>query len=93
MSLSGAEISIAYVITVIGLIGNIKLLLNKTEKKSQMKWSFSIYGAAIFIIIVGLFTPPDILSNIIISVPLTAIYIITLNRIGFKAHSLKKEGL
>ena len=69
---------------VIGLIGNLKLVLNKSEKNKQIKWSASIYGAAVLIVLCGLFTPPDILSNVIFSGPLTVIYIIILRRIGFK---------
>jgi Sec-independent protein secretion pathway component TatC len=66
------------------LIGNLKLFLNQAEKNKQIKWSTNIYGAAILIVICGLLTPPDILSNVIISGPLTVIYILFLRQFIFK---------
>ena len=84
MTFSGAEFYLAITATLIGLIGNLKLRLNEAEKNKRIKWNFSIYGAAILILICGLLTPPDILSNIIFSVPLIIIYIFILKKFGFK---------
>ncbi len=84
MTLSGAELLLSLTIVVIGLLGNLKLFLNLAEKKTQIKWSASIYGAAILIVICGLFTPPDILSNLIFSGPLTVLYIAILRKIRYK---------
>ena len=84
MTLSGAEFYLVITVMLIGLIGNLKLRLNDAEKNKQIKWNFSIYGAAILIFICGLLTPPDILSNIISSVPLAIIYIFILRKFGFK---------
>ena len=84
MTLSGAELLLSLTIAVIGLIGNLKLFLNQEEKKNQIKWSASIYGAALLVVICGLFTPPDILSNLIFSGPLTVLYMIILRKIKFE---------
>lgn len=70
MELSGTELFLALTIVVTGLTGNLKLILNKKEKIAQLKWSISIYGIALLIVICGVFTPPDLLSNIIFSGPL-----------------------
>jgi Sec-independent protein secretion pathway component TatC len=88
MILSGAELYLAITLAVIGLIGNLKLFLNQSDKNKKIKWSFSIYGVALIVILVGLFTPPDILSNIIFSGPLTVIYIIVLRTIVFSKRDL-----
>ena len=93
MTLSGAEFFLSLTIVVIGLLGNLKLFLNQTEKNKQIKWSASIYGAALLVIICGVLTPPDILSNIIFSVPLTVIYIVILRKIGFKKFGLNQENI
>jgi len=93
MTLSGAELYLAITIAVIGLIGNLKLFLNQTEKNKQIKWSVSIYGASILIVLCGLLTPPDILSNIIFSVPLTAVYIFILRKIGFRKLGINKASI
>jgi hypothetical protein len=84
MLLSGAELYLAITVSIIGLIGNLKLFLNQSEKNTQIKWSVSIYGIALLVIICGLFTPADIFSNIMFSGPLTVIYIVFLRKIGFK---------
>ena len=93
MTLSGAEFYLAITVAVIGLIGNLKLFLNQTGKNKQIKWSVSIYGTSILIILCGLLTPPDILSNIIFSGPLTAVYIIILRKIGFRKLGINKASI
>ena len=77
----------------IGLIGNLKLVLNQSEMNKQIKWSAFIYGASVLIVLCGLLTPPDILSNVIFSGPLTVIYIIILRKIGFKKPGINKAGI
>ena len=88
MTLGGSELLLALIVVLVGLTGNLKLKLNRTERIKQIKWSFSIYGIAILILLCGLLTPPDILSNIVLSGPLTIIYIIILRKIGFKRLNL-----
>ena len=88
MTLSGAEFFLSLTIVVIGLFGNLKLFLNQTEKNKQIKWSASIYGIALLVIICGVLTPPDILSNVIFSGPLTVFYILILRQLVFKKRSL-----
>lgn len=88
MELSGTELFLALTIVVIGLTGNLKLILNKKEKIAQLKWSISIYGIALLIVICGVFTPPDLLSNIIFSGPLAIAYILILKQMVFKKHGL-----
>ena len=88
MTLSGAELYLSLTIVLIGLFGNLKLFLNHTEKNKQIKWSASIYGIALLVIICGVLTPPDILSNVIFSGPLTVFYILILRQLVFKKRSL-----
>ncbi len=91
MLLSGAEIFLSLMIIAIGIIRNIKLYFNNVEKKKQINWCFNVYGTAIIVIICGLFTPADILSNIIFSIPLTIIYVILLNKIRLKYFYLNQD--
>ena len=91
MTLSGAEIFLSLTIIAIGIIRNLKLYFNNAEIKNNIKWSINIYGSAIIIIICGLLTPTDILSNIIFSIPLTVLLILIINRIGYKNLKLKHE--
>jgi len=88
MELSGTELFLALIIVVTGLTGNLKLFLNQKEKIMQIKWSISIYGIALLIVICGVFTPPDILSNIIFSGPLAIAYILILKQLVFKKHDV-----
>lgn len=84
MTLGGGEIFLTSILVIIGLVGNLKLFLNSAGKEEQIKWNVSVYGTAILILIIGLFTPPDILSNILFSGPLTVLYQLTLRMFGFK---------
>ena len=88
MKLSGTELFLALIIVVTGLTGNLKLFLNQKEKIMQIKWSISMYGIALLIVICGVFTPPDILSNIIFSGPLAIAYILILKQLVFKKHDV-----
>jgi len=88
MTFSGAELFLLLTIVVIGLSGNLKLFLNQTEKTKQLKWSFSVYGIALLVIICGVLTPPDILSNIIFSGPFAIAYILILKQFVFKKHDV-----
>ncbi len=84
MILGGTELLLASIVVLVGLIGNLKLKLSQAERIKQIKWSVSIYVLALLVLLSGLLTPPDTLSNIILSGPLSIIYILTLRKIGFK---------
>ena len=92
MTLGGSELFLALTIIGIGLLGNLILFLNQTEKNMQPKWSASIYGIALLVLICGIITPPDIFSNIIFSGPLTIFYILILRKFGFKRFGLDQMG-
>ena len=78
MSLSPAEIFLSLIIVMVGIVNGIRLYFNKAEKKKQINCGVNAFGSAIIVIICGLFTPPDILSNIIFSIPLMIIYSVIL---------------
>jgi len=85
VQLSGSELSLSLIIAVIGFIGNLKLFFDGTDREKQKRWSFFIYGIAIIVLICGLLTPPDLLSNMFFSIPLIIVYRLILNRIIIKA--------
>ena len=85
MKLSGAEFFLTLVVVCIGLIGNLKLYLNNRDRNQHIRWNTSIYGVSVILLICGILTPPDILTNIIFSVPISIIYIFIIRKIVFKA--------
>lgn len=78
MQISVPEYILSLMLVVIGIIQNLRLYRNKAQKVRQIRWSFMIYGAAIIVLICGSFTPPDILTNLVLSVPLFLIYALKL---------------
>jgi len=90
MIFSGAEIYLAIAIVLVGLIGNLKLYLSQSVKRERIKWNFSIYGTALIFMLCGLFSPPDILSNVILSGPFAFIYIVFLRAVIFKKRRINQ---
>lgn len=90
MKLGGSEFILSFILAIIGLLGNLKLILNQTEKNKRIKWSASIYGAALLVFICGLLTPPDLFSNMLFSVPLTVVYLVILRKIVFERLGLNR---
>lgn len=84
MKLSGAEFFLILVVVCVGLFGNLKLHFNNRDRNQHIRWNTSIYGLSIIILICGILTPPDILSNIIFSIPISIIYLIIVRKIVFK---------
>ena len=84
MTISGAEIFLAFSVVFVGAIGNIKLFLKDADMIKQKKWSLTIYGIPIIVVICALFTPQDIISNIVFSVPLSVVYVLVFRLIIFK---------
>lgn len=72
--LSGAELFASLAIAVIGVTWGLKLFLDNAAKEKRKEWNFFIFGATAIVLVCGLFTPPDLFSNAIFSIPLIIVY-------------------
>ncbi len=72
--LSGAELSASLIIAIIGIIRSLKLFFDNASKEKRQEWNFFIGGAVVIVLVCGVFTPSDLLSNAIFSIPLIIVY-------------------
>ena len=79
--LSGAELSASLIIAIIGIIRSLKLFFDNASKEKRKGWNFFICGAVGIVLVCGVFTPPDFLSNAILSVPLIIVYRLIIEKI------------
>ena len=63
--LSGAELSASLIIAIIGIIRSLKLFFDNASKEKRQEWNFFIGGAVAIVLVCGVFTPLDLLSNAI----------------------------
>jgi len=80
MELSLAEVFVSLFIVTVGILGNIILYFKNVSKIEQVKWSVLIYGSALIMLICGLLTPRDILSNSMISIPLIVVFVVIVKK-------------
>lgn len=84
MDLSIIEIYFCIFIALVGLVGNVIQIIRQAAKSARLKWSIFLYGASLLVLLSGFLTPPDLLSNLLMTGPFLLVYSMFLKTYVYK---------